>query len=138
MKVSIPDLLEQWHKLVEYAKKAFSFAKISYLVTWRKIFTAPRCKGQSNVLLVIRLLFTVPASNAKLERIFFKLKCVKNNFCCSLVFKHLENILRITEEGSSQGTFDPMTAINNWIIDKVRCGIQEKGPHSYKSHNLLK
>ena len=45
MKVSIPDLLEQWHKLVEYAKKAFSFAKVSYLVTWCKIFTAPRCKG---------------------------------------------------------------------------------------------
>ena len=33
MKVSIPDLLEQWHKLVEYAKKAFSFAGVSYLVT---------------------------------------------------------------------------------------------------------
>ena len=101
MKVSIPDLLEQWYELVEYARKAFSFAGVSYLVTWRKIFMAPRGKGWSDVLLMIRLLFTVPVSKAKLERMLSKLKRVKINFRCSLGVKRLENILRIMEEGSS-------------------------------------
>ena len=41
---------------------------------------APRSKGWSNVLLMIRLLFTVRVSNAKLERMFSKLKRIKTNF----------------------------------------------------------
>ena len=53
----------------------------------------PRGKGWSDGLL-IRLLFTVPVSNAKLERTFSKLKRVKTNFHCSFGVKHLKNILR--------------------------------------------
>ena len=49
MKVSILDLLGQWYVLVEYAKMNFSRRSL-YLVTWRKIFTAPRSKGWSDVL----------------------------------------------------------------------------------------
>ena len=45
MKVSIPDLLKQWYELVEYAKKTLFLDGVSYLVTWRKIFTAPRSKS---------------------------------------------------------------------------------------------
>ena len=64
MKVSIPDLWEQRYELVEYAKKTLSLIGVLYLVTWRKIFTAPRSKGWSDLLLMIRLLFTVSVSNA--------------------------------------------------------------------------
>ena len=32
MKVSIPDLLQQWYELEEYAKKILSLAGVSYLV----------------------------------------------------------------------------------------------------------
>ena len=107
-KVSIRDLLEQYYDLVEYAKKTLSLAGVLYLVTWQKIFMAPRSKGSSDILLMIRILFTVPVSNAKLERIFSKLKRVKTNFRCSLGVKGLENILRIMQEGSSWETFDPI------------------------------
>ena len=53
----------------------------------------PRGKGWSDGLL-IRLLFTVPVSNAKLERTFSKLKRVRTNFHCSFGVKRLKNILR--------------------------------------------
>ena len=84
MKLSISDLSEHWCGLVEYAKKILSLARVSYLVTGRKIFAALRSKGWSDVLLMIRLSFIVPVSNAKLELMFFKFKRVKINFCCSL------------------------------------------------------
>ena len=42
------------------------------------------------------------------------------------------------EEGSSWETFDPMSAIIKWIIDKVRHTTKEKGRHSYKSCNSAK
>ena len=74
MKVSIPDLLEQCYELVEYPKKILFLPVVSYLVTRRKIFTAPRSKAWSDVLVMISLLFTVPVSNAKLERIAFQIE----------------------------------------------------------------
>ena len=135
MKVSIPDLWEQLYEIVEYAKKTISLARFSCLVTWSKIFTAPRCKGESPVILMIRLLllFTVPVSNAKLKRIFSKLKRVQVNFCCSLSVRGLENILRIREVGSGSETYDPMSAIKKWSINKVKNATKENGPRSYKS-----
>ena len=42
------------------------------------------------------------------------------------------------EEGSSWETFDPMSVIKKWIIDKVTYITDEKGPRSYKSHNSAK
>ena len=63
---------------------------------------------------MIIILFTVPVSNAKLERMFSKLKRVKTNFRWSLGVKGLENILRIMEKGSSWETFDPISAIKQW------------------------
>ena len=63
-----------------------------------------------------KLLFTVPVSNTKLERILTKLKRFKINFRCSLGVKRLENILRIIEEGgSSWETFDPMSVSNKGV-----------------------
>ena len=47
----------------------------------------------------------------------------------------MENILRIMKEGGSWETFDPMSAIKKWSIDKVRPATDEKGPGRYKSRN---
>ena len=95
-------------------QRRLSLTGFSYLVTWWIIFTAPRSKGSSYVLLMIIILFTVPVSNAKPERMFSKLKLVKPNFLCSLGVKGLENILRFMAEGSSRETFDPISAIKQW------------------------
>ena len=61
--------------------------------------------------LMIRLLFVVPVSNSKLERMFSELKSSKINFRCYLGLKRLENILKIIEEDSNWETFDPVSAI---------------------------
>ena len=93
MKVSISDLLEHWYGLVESEKKILSLARVSYIVTWRKTFKTSRSKGLSDVLLLIRLLFTVPFSKAKLERMFSRLKRVKPiSVAPTLMFgKYFEN-----------------------------------------------
>ena len=77
---------------------------------------------------MIRLLFAVPVSNAKLERIFSKLKHVKR----------LENILRIMEKSSNRETFGPISVIKKWSIHKFRCTIEEKGSRSYKTCSYAK
>ena len=81
------------------------------------------------------LLFTVLVSNAKLERMFSKLKRVWVNFCCSLSVRGLEKSLRIMAEDSSSETYVPTSAITKWSIDKVRNVTMEKGRCNYKSCN---
>ena len=61
---------------------------------------------------------------------FSRLKRIEMNFCCSL------GILRITEEGGSLKSFDPMSIIKKWSNDKVRWATEEKGPRSCKSRNI--
>ena len=104
-------------------QRRLSLAGVSYLVTWRKIFTVLRSNVWSDVLLMLRLL------------VFFKLSSVKINFRCSLVVKRLENILRIMEEGSSWEIFDPISTIRKLSIDKVRHATEVERPQSYKSRN---
>ena len=55
---------------------------------------------------MIKLLFIVLVSNAKLGRMFFKLNRAKVSFRCSLVAQRLKNNSKIMEEGSSWATFD--------------------------------
>ena len=73
-----------------HAKKTLFLAGVWYLVTERKFFTVTRSKGWIKVVLMVRLLFTVAVTNAKLERMFPKFKRVKTNFRCSLCVKRLE------------------------------------------------
>ena len=63
-------LLNQWHNLLQYAHKYLSVTTTLYLVCWRLTFTSPRCTSWKDILLLIELLFTIPISNARLERMF--------------------------------------------------------------------
>ena len=42
------------------------------------------------------------------------------------------------EEGSNWESFDRISAIKKWNLDKVRCTSEEKRSHSYKSCNSAK
>ena len=84
---------------------------------------------------MIRGSFTVPVFTGKLERNLPKLKRFKINSRCYLGVKHLQSILRTMEDGSSWKTFDPISPIKKWCIDKFRRKTEEKGPHNYKLRN---
>ena len=75
---------------------------------------------------MIRFLFTVSVPNAKLDKMFSKLKCVKTNFRCSLGVKRLENILKTIKEGSSWETFDIISVIKLIKVNKalIKLGTQ--------------
>ena len=80
MKVSYPEFISQWHNMLENALKYIKLSGVSYLVTWKKLFTSQKKNEWSDVLLLAELLFSVPVSNAKLERMFSKLKRIKQTF----------------------------------------------------------
>lgn len=64
--------------------------------------------------MLIRLLFTIPVSNAAMERMFSNLGRVKTAKRSSISQGTLENILRIQAEGPPLESYDPSTAVHDW------------------------
>lgn len=124
--VALPDLLSQWCDLLEYATEFLSVSNTPYGKTWYRIFNSPRKQNWKDILIVIELLFTIPVSNAKLERMFSKMKQVKTLNRSSLNEKKLECILRIIEDGPDFMKYDPTSAIHLWMEDKYRRPNQRK------------
>ena len=91
MTSSTADLINQWHELLQYAHEYLSVSTTPYRICWRHIFTSPRSSAWKDVLLLVELLFTVPISNAKLERMFSKLKQVKTLHRAALSQRRLES-----------------------------------------------
>lgn len=131
--VTEPELLEEWHDMVDYAVQYLKPAKLHYRVTWYKLFHSSRIAKWHNILLVVRLLFTLPVSNAATERFFSTLKRVKSPKRSSLSQRTLQDILRITTEGPPLKKYDATNAVLAWHNSKVRRPNQKlKGRKPYK------
>ena len=85
-----------------------------------KLFTSPKKNEWSDALLLVELLFSVPVSNAKLERMFSKLKRIKTIFRASLSSTRVENFLCIVEDSPPLVEFNVMPAVEAWAAEKYR------------------
>lgn len=137
LKVTEPELLEEWHDMVDYTVQFLKPAKQHYRATWYKLFHSSRIVNWQNILLVVRLLFSLPVSNAATERFFSTLKRVKSSKRASLSQPTLQGILRITIEGPPLKKYDATSAVLAWHEDKVRRPNQ-KARRSYKKRRSTK
>jgi hypothetical protein len=67
---SLHDLIKQWHGLVNYTKRFLNPSRTPYLRVWRRIFDFSLSEDWNIVLFLVELLFSIPISNAKVERLF--------------------------------------------------------------------
>ena len=70
---------EEFQSILQYAVQYISLSTMDYRAVWWRIFNAPTASEWSNVLTLIELLFSLPASNGKLERIFSQMNVIKTN-----------------------------------------------------------
>ena len=87
------DLVEERHDIVHYSLDYLNPYVHHYRDTWLKLFHLSQASKWSNSLLLIRLLFSLPVSNAELENFFSTLKQVKTSKQALLSQSPLENIL---------------------------------------------
>ena len=113
-------ILEEWHDMLSHAVNFLQSEKANYKKTWRLLYNCSYSSKWKNILPLIQLLFSVPICNAKLERLFSKLKRTKNDARCSLGEERLTNVLRIQEEGPPLGSFDATPVVQMWQSQKVR------------------
>ena len=118
---SSTDLLEEWHDLVDYTATFLAPSSTSYRATWYKLFHSSLMTSRwSNIMLVVRLLFCLPVSNATVERFFGSLKRVKTGSRSTLGQKTTEDILTIMTEGRPLEEYDSTEAVQSWHFSKSR------------------
>ena len=119
-------LLEQWHSLIDHTKRYLNPTGTHYLRVWHRIFNSPRSVDWNMVLLIAELIFSIPISNAKVERLFSLMKRVKTDSRASLGENTLTNLVRIDMEGPTLEEYDPAAAMQLWASGRSRRPQQTK------------
>ena len=115
-------MLDEWHDLVDYTVAFIAPYSLSYRATWYKLFhLCIESNRWENILLLIRLLFCLPVSNAIVERFFGSLKRVKNlGERAALGQKTTEDILTIMTKEPPHKEYDATSAVLSWYSSKSR------------------
>ena len=93
---------------------------LPYLDIWKWVFTSSELNSEcENVLHLFEILFVMPFTNAKLERMFSRMLRVKSDWRDQLTRDHLDSLLWINVEGEILEMFNPEPAVNLWFNDKV-------------------
>ena len=73
------EIIGEFEAMLQYAVQYISVSTLDYRCVWWRLFNAPNASEWKNVLSLATLLFSLPASNAKLERVFSQLSVIKTD-----------------------------------------------------------
>ena len=118
--VDLSQIRDEWDDMLSYAKKYLNLVQEDYKVIWWKIFNSVDSNDWRNVLGIIELLFCLPMSNGRLERLFSQLKLIKSDRRNRLNENTLDQLLRINVEGPPLADLDASHAVELWLQDKAR------------------
>ena len=107
---------EEWDDMTDYARRYINLVD-SYRVIW--CFSYTESGNWTNILALVALLFCLPASNGKVERIFSRLKNIKSMRRSSLGEEKLDDLLRIAK-GPDTSQWKPASALKLWWDDKMQ------------------
>ncbi|KAL5487067.1 hypothetical protein EMCRGX_G019626 [Ephydatia muelleri] len=98
---------------------------LGYQAVWWRLFHAPNCNDWPNLLLLVRMIFTLPVSNGKLERVFSTMKLLKVEKRSQMGNDTLDDLLAINIDRVPLNEFNPDPCINRWWDAKHRRPIQK-------------
>ena len=105
-------MLDEWHDLVDYTVEFLALSSRSYRIIWYKLFHLSIGSNHWNIiLLLIRLLFCLPVSNAIVKRFFGSLKRVKTGKRAAIGQKTTEYVLTIVAKGPPLEEYDATSAV---------------------------
>ncbi len=105
---------------MQYAIQFVTLSTMDYRAVCWRMFNAPAASEWSNVLILVELLFSLPASNGKLERVFSQMNVIKTKKRSLLTNESLDDLLLLTIDGVLLKDFCPDQSIDLWWQDKVR------------------
>ncbi len=129
---AITDVIKaEFSDMIAYAVQCIALSSLDYHSVWWRLFHAPNSAGWSNVLVLDELLFSLPASNGKLERVFSILGTVKVDKRSRLTNESLDDLLLLKSDKIPLASFNADPSIDLWWSAKARRPSQ-KGRKEYK------
>ena len=116
----LDELPQEFREVLLYATQFISLSSITYQAVWWRLFHAPNASEWSNVLILAQLIFSLPVSNGKLERIFSTLKVIKVDKRASLGNSTLDDLLVLNADKIPLQDFNPDPSIDLWWKAKTR------------------
>ena len=108
---------EEWE---DYAKHYLNLVQESYTVILWKLFNFADANKWQNILTIVELLFCLPLSSGRLERLFSQLKLIKSDRRSSLGEDQLDQLLRIALDAPPLSKWDASGAVQLWWNDKTQ------------------
>ena len=124
-------ILDEIEDAVLYSRRYLNIEKDKYKNVWYRLHTAPDTAQWPNLLQICQLLFSLPFSTAKVERIFSVLKAIKTEKRTSQNTSTLEDLLELKVEGPPFSKFSADAAVELWWKDCSR-RVQQKPRKHYK------
>ena len=115
--VTMASFQDEIEEIVPYARKYLSIGSEGYQKIWYKLYTAPDASKWPNMLSLCELLFSLPFSNAHVERMFSSMKVIKTNRRTNLDSSTLSDLLEIQAEGPPLASFSADQAVSLWWDD---------------------
>jgi len=101
----------KFESALQYACQYISLSTMEYCAVWWHPFHAEVASEWINVLSLVELLFSLPASNGVVERVFSQVDMIKR---CSLSNESFNDLLTITSAHVPLKDFCPDNAIDLW------------------------
>ena len=109
--------------MTDYARRYLNLVQEDYPSIWWKLINAANANKWGNVLSLIELLFCIPMSNGRVERVFF-CSDIKSDRRSSLSEDTLDHLVCITIDGPPLAQWDASDAVHLWWRSKQRRQIQ--------------
>ena len=106
--------------MIEYAVQFIALSSLDYQSVWWRLFHAPNSAEWSNILVLVELLFSLPASNGKLERVFSVLGTIKVDKRARLTNESLDDLLLLKCDKTPLSSFNADPSIDLWLSAKGR------------------
>ena len=71
------EIYKEFEEIMEYTVNFISLSTLDYSSVWWRLFHCPSRSEWANALILIELLFSLPASNGKVERVFSTSNVIK-------------------------------------------------------------
>ena len=107
-------------EMIAYAVQYIALSSLDYHSVWWRLFHAPNSAEWANVLILAELLFSLPASNGKLERVFSTLGTIKVDKRSRLTNESLDDLLLLKSSGTPLASFNADPSIDLWWSAKTR------------------
>ena len=107
-------------EIMQYASQYFSLSTMDYRSVWWRLLHAFNASEWGNALLLVQLLFSLPASNGKLERVFSTVNVIKVDKRATLSNESLDDLLVLNADKIPIEDFTPNHSIDRWWESKTR------------------